>query len=290
VDLYLLNYFLAVVDRGGITKAARFLYISQPSLSRAIRTLERRLGVVLFDRSNGRLTLTEDGRRLEEMARGVLGDVDQARARVKAVRDIRSGYVDVAALSHFVFDPMIELVCSFREAHSDVLVRVIDCDVPASVHAALRRGEAELAVTDLSVESVGITTVQLYEQELVLAVPPDVADLPNCVPQALVRQVPLVVDLADRTNPVHSGNLLADDSSNVAVDCADPMATWQLVSRGVGATIIPAEMARYAFPDVPVHQLDPPLTRRVGLARRAGELSPAAASFWEVAVTLGRGR
>ncbi len=48
MDLHLVTYFVAVVDHGGITKAAQSLYISQPSLSQAIRTLERRLGVTLF--------------------------------------------------------------------------------------------------------------------------------------------------------------------------------------------------------------------------------------------------
>ena len=51
MDLHLVTYFVAVVDHGGITKAAQSLYISQPSLSQAIRTLEKRLGVTLFDRA-----------------------------------------------------------------------------------------------------------------------------------------------------------------------------------------------------------------------------------------------
>ncbi|WP_443209948.1 LysR family transcriptional regulator, partial [Rhodococcus rhodochrous] len=65
MDLHLVTYFVAVVDHGGITKAAQALYISQPSLSQAIRTLERRLDTTLFDRTGRRLTLTEDGRVLE---------------------------------------------------------------------------------------------------------------------------------------------------------------------------------------------------------------------------------
>ena len=85
MDLHLVTYFVAVVDHGGITKAAQSLYISQPSLSQAIRTLERRLGVTLFDRTGRRLELTEAGRKLDVAARRILADVDRARSKVTLV-------------------------------------------------------------------------------------------------------------------------------------------------------------------------------------------------------------
>lgn len=175
MDLHLITYFVAVVDRGGITKAAQSLYISQPSLSQAIRTLERRLGTTLFDRTGRRLTLTEDGRRLDVAARRILADVERAKAKVAAVRELASGRVDVVTYSSFSFDPMIELARRFRDRYPHILVRIVDTDGPAGVHTALRRGEAEIGVTDLSVEHAGMITVPLFEQELVLALHHDLA-------------------------------------------------------------------------------------------------------------------
>ncbi len=114
MDLHFVTYFVAVVDHGGITKAAQALYISQPSLSQAIRTLERRLGATLFDRTGRRLVLTDAGRTFDLAARRILADVERAKAKVTAVRELEFGRVDVVSYSAFSIDPMVELVRRFR--------------------------------------------------------------------------------------------------------------------------------------------------------------------------------
>src|SRR6266704_3481433 len=62
MELRQLRYVLAVVDHGGFTRAAAAEHIAQPSLSQAIRTLERELGVELFHRLGRRVTLTPPAR------------------------------------------------------------------------------------------------------------------------------------------------------------------------------------------------------------------------------------
>ncbi|GGW47903.1 hypothetical protein GCM10010320_30460 [Streptomyces caelestis] len=62
MDIRQLEYFLAIVDRGGFNRAASALYVSQPSLSQTVRALERDLGSELFHRIGRRAVLTEAGR------------------------------------------------------------------------------------------------------------------------------------------------------------------------------------------------------------------------------------
>ncbi|MFD6856382.1 LysR family transcriptional regulator [Rhodococcus sp. NPDC060086] len=278
MDLHLVTYFVAVIDHGGITKAAQALYISQPSLSQAIRTLERRLGTTLFDRTGRRLTLTDDGRTLEVAARRILADVDRAKSKVAAVRELESGRVDIVTFSAFSIHPVVELVRRFRARHPAIVVSISDAEGPAGVHSALRRGEAEIGVTDLSVEHAGMITVPLLEQEMVLALHPDLAvGLPDPVPRELVRKVPLVIDLGSPADAAKTGELLGAD--NVVIDCAHPTAIWGFVMRGTGATVVPRRVAEQQIPGAVVLPLDPPLSRPVGLVLRAGEPSPAAAAF-----------
>ena len=71
MDMHVIHYFLAAAREGNITKAAKRLHMTQPTLSRQLAELESELGVRLFERSSRRITLTSEGilfrRRAEEM-------------------------------------------------------------------------------------------------------------------------------------------------------------------------------------------------------------------------------
>lgn len=278
MDLHLVTYFLAVVDHGGVTKAARALYISQPSLSQSIRTLERRLDTTLFDRVGRRLTLTDEGAKFELAARRIVADVERAKQQMSAIRSLEAGTVDIATFSTFSIHPVVELVRRFRSSHPSITVRISETKGPAGVLSALRRGEAEIGITDLATDHPGMTTIPLCEQELVLAIPAHLAtDLPDPLPRTRVREIPLVVDRGSPEAVVNAGDLFGTD--NVVVDCAHPTAIWEFVRRGTGGTVVPRLVAEQQMPDAVVIGMDPPIVRRVGLVTRADELTPAAAAF-----------
>ncbi|MEN0137418.1 MAG: LysR family transcriptional regulator, partial [Rhodococcus sp. (in: high G+C Gram-positive bacteria)] len=105
MDIRDAEYLVAVVDHGSITEAARALFIAQPSLSQAIRTLERDLGVELFDRGGRKLRITPAGASFASAARQVLADVERARAVVHDVAELRSGTLTIAVLNSLAADP-----------------------------------------------------------------------------------------------------------------------------------------------------------------------------------------
>ncbi|MEX6723046.1 LysR family transcriptional regulator [Parapedomonas caeni] len=72
IELYLVRYFLAVVEAGGFTKAAATLHITQPTLSAGIAKLEAVLGVALFERAGRRVFLTDAGSRFLVRAHEIL--------------------------------------------------------------------------------------------------------------------------------------------------------------------------------------------------------------------------
>lgn len=288
MDLHLATYFVAVIDHGGITKAAQALYISQPSLSQAIRTLERRLGVTLFDRSGRRLELTDAGRRVEVAARRILADVDRAKQKVSAVRQLRSGRVDIVTDSAYTIDPLVGWVREFRARYDRVMVRIRAADGPSGVLAALRHGEAEIGLIDSDADHASLVAIPLGVQELVLAAPAGLVTDPDTLSSGVIarsaaRELPLVVNLSDQATAGIVADVIAADAANVVVDCAHPLAIWDLVGRGIGATIIPRAVADEQLCGADVFALHPAMVRPYGLAMRSGQPSPAAVAFVEMA-------
>ena len=100
LDYRALRQVLAIADAGTLRAAARALNMSQPPLTAALRQLEARLGVVLFDRSVRGMVPTPAGAALAEEARVIIGRLQRAEARVRAVggrpRPIRIGFVSAA--------------------------------------------------------------------------------------------------------------------------------------------------------------------------------------------------
>ncbi len=82
MELYLLRYFLAVVETGNFTKAAQACLITQPTLSAGIKRLEEQMGVALFVRNNKRVFLTTAGSRFLPRAKAILHEVNMASAEI----------------------------------------------------------------------------------------------------------------------------------------------------------------------------------------------------------------
>jgi len=85
MELYLLRYFLSLVETGSFTKAAQACLITQPTLSAGIKRLEEQLGVALFVRSNKRVFLTTAGTRFLPRAKAILHEVNMAAAEIGQV-------------------------------------------------------------------------------------------------------------------------------------------------------------------------------------------------------------
>ncbi|MDA3629481.1 LysR family transcriptional regulator [Saccharopolyspora sp. WRP15-2] len=287
MDLRLVEYFVAVIDHGSVTKAAQSLYIAQPSLSQAIRSLERQLGVQLFRRTGRQLVLTPDGEAFATPARRILRDVERARSAARDVLALSSGQLDIAALATLAAYPLPELAGEFHQRHPGVLLNVIDPGGSARVVDEVRRGRAELGLTTLPLHSTGprgssLRTRELHTQEIVLVLPPELAaQLPDPVPLSAVAGIPLVLELGDTLSLVD--DVLDTSALTVAVESANRQSIWDLVAHGAGATFLPRSLAERELQGVVLRSTTPELRRSIGFVHRPGPLSPAAEAFLAVA-------
>ena len=84
MELRELRYFLAVAQEQNITKAAEYLYITQPSLSKQMQNLEKEIGRPLFIRGNRKILLTEAGMLLKKRAEELLALYEKTEAELSA--------------------------------------------------------------------------------------------------------------------------------------------------------------------------------------------------------------
>ena len=80
MNILYLKYAVEVAECGTMNKAADKLYVAQPNLSRAIKELERELGITIFIRNKQGMTLTPDGEKLIAYGRDILRRIDETEA------------------------------------------------------------------------------------------------------------------------------------------------------------------------------------------------------------------
>ncbi len=285
MDVRQLRYFLAVVDHGGVHRAAQELFVAQPSVSQALRVLERDLGADLFHRTGRRLVLTPAGERLVEPARAVLRSVELARATVEAVHGLRSGRLVIASMPSQAVSPLAPMIAAYRAEYPLVEVVVRAAGTPPEVVAAVREGTAELGmlgIRRIGAELDGLTVHPLETQAFVVVAAAD-ADLPAedpAPPAALAGRRLIVGQPGTGMRRVADEILRRAPGSRIAVEIEHREAVLPLVLARVGVAVLSEswrDLARSA--GAVVRDLASDEVLRVCLVHRPGRLSPAAREF-----------
>jgi LysR family nitrogen assimilation transcriptional regulator len=126
MDLKQLEYFVHVAELGSFTRAATYLQVAQPALSRQVRSLEVELRQPLLDRNGRGVTLTEAGKRLLAHARGILQQVQRARDDLEDQRGAATGRLAIAlppSVSRTLTGPLVQ---AFREQLPRATLSVVE--------------------------------------------------------------------------------------------------------------------------------------------------------------------
>lgn len=285
MDVRQLRYFLAIVDQGSVHRAAQELFVAQPSVSQALRALERDLGADLFHRTGRKLVLTPAGERLIDPAREVLRGVELARATVEAVDGLRAGRLVIVAMPSQAVSPLASMVSRFRVVYPLVEVVIRAAGTPVEVVTALRGGSAELGVLAtpaLGPELAGCTVHPLQTQAFVLVAALE-SDLPAVEPvplDGLAGRRLVVGRQGTATRRVSDAIVRRSPGCRVAVEVEHREAVLPLVLARAGVAVLSEswrDLARAA--GAAVRDLATDDVLKVCLVHRDGPVSPAAAAF-----------
>jgi DNA-binding transcriptional LysR family regulator len=144
-DLRLLRHARALAEEGSFARASRTLHLTQPALSRSIQELERRTGIKLFDRAQGRVEPTDLGRVFLAQARDLLGQAEALDRSVAMLRGSGTGRLAVGSGTIPTAMFMAGALGAFLQRNPNVGVRLVSDNWVALV-AALRRRELDFIV------------------------------------------------------------------------------------------------------------------------------------------------
>jgi DNA-binding transcriptional LysR family regulator len=163
--------FVAVVDHGSFSGAARATGLSQPAVTMQIQGLESDLGATLLERRYRKVELTEAGRALLPFARRVMAELDEARTEIERLSDTVGGHLELAVSTTPGQYILPRLLGSFLRACPDVTVslRVYDS---ADVVARVEAGEAHLGMTGAKIAGAKVDYEEMGTDQLLMICPP----------------------------------------------------------------------------------------------------------------------
>lgn len=144
-DLRRLRAFHAVAESGSFSAAGLELGYAQSVVSHHVGSLERELGLTLFNRGRRPVTLTDAGARLLPHAEAVLGHVAAAEDELRAITGLQGGTLRVGAFLSACNSFLPAALAQFEREHSEVELRFEQLEEPAALRR-LRAGDLDLAV------------------------------------------------------------------------------------------------------------------------------------------------
>lgn len=166
-----LRTFIAVVEQGSFSGAAKTLNISQPAVTMQVQALEADVGATLLDRRYRRIDLTEAGKTLLPHARRVIEQLGQAKDEIAALSGQVTGRLAIAASTTPGVYVIPRLLGSFLATYPEVGVTIAVHDT-AEVVSAVESGEAQLGVTGATVRGARVSFEEVGVDELVAICPP----------------------------------------------------------------------------------------------------------------------
>lgn len=173
METHEIRYFLAVADELNFTRAAERCHVSQPSLTRAIKSLEDKLGAgQLVHRERGNTHLTELGRMMLPYFQQMLGDMLEAKRRASEIVGLEGTRLTVGVMCTIGPSHLVDLFGAFHRNFAGIDLYLKDASASA-LEEALAKGDLDLAIY-CKPESAGeaLHRIALYSERFMVAFAP----------------------------------------------------------------------------------------------------------------------
>lgn len=165
MELRQLRYFVAIVDHGSLSRAARVLHIAQPALTQQIRQLEEELEAQLLHRSAQGVIATDAGKIFYEHAQAILKQVTDAKSAVSQSTDKPSGTVALGIPQSVSGALALPLLTAIRATYPDITLLLTE-ELTGNLIVQLRSGRINLAVLFDDGQLSAFANTPMVEEEM----------------------------------------------------------------------------------------------------------------------------
>ena len=280
-----LRYIVAVAQEKHFGRAAQRCFVSQPTLSIAIKKLEEELGLALFDRSSNEVMTTDAGQRIVVQARRVLEEADRIKLMANQEQSELEGIFKLGLI--FTIAPYLlpKLILSLREMAPGMPLQ-LDENYTDVLKESLKRGDLDAIVVAEPFVETGLETIPLYDEPFFVIVPKGHAfeQLDEVTPKQLGEERVLLLTEGNcmRDNVLASCQELASRQKiqglSNSIQGSSINTIRHMVASGLGISVMPAtaltENDHLLFSIIPFTSPTP--ERRVVLASRRNFVRPKA--------------
>lgn len=167
LDWNLLRTFIVVVEQGGISKAAEFLGLKQPTISAALKRLEQSVGHVLIERNPNSFRVTPAGRNLFSECASIFGAVEQIPALLASDNAVLTGHISLVLASHVVSPHFDEVLEDFARQHDKVTFSMVVAE-SGEVVRMIQQNRASFGVCLLSAMPKNLDVRVLFREYFAL--------------------------------------------------------------------------------------------------------------------------
>jgi LysR family nitrogen assimilation transcriptional regulator len=279
MDLKQLEYFRHVAELGSFTRAASFLSVVQPALSRQVRQLEVELGQNLFERNGRGVVLTDAGSRLLEHTRGILTQVGRARQELEDQRNGDSGHFALGLPPSLGSSVTVPLVKAFARTLPNARLATVE-GLSTYILEWLSVGRVDCALVYNATASATVDLLPLLDDQLYLMAPlaaspaAGASALRDSITLSALADYPLIIPSRPHALRMSVENALAsvDRKIRVAHEIECIPAVIDLVRQGHGFGVLPMNAVKSTQWAKEVRALpigSPPLTTSLSIATSA---------------------
>lgn len=240
MDLKQLEYFRHVAELGSFTRAASFLSVVQPALSRQVRQLEVELGQNLFERNGRGVVLTDAGSRLLEHTRGILTQIGRARQELEDQRNGDSGHFALGLPPSLGSSVTVPLVKAFAKSLPNARLATVE-GLSAYILEWLNVGRVDCALVYNATASATVDLQPLLDDQLFLIAPLEPGSAAKSISLADLADYPLIIPSRPHAMRMAVENALASVDRKIRVvheiECIP--AVIDLVRQGHGYGVLP---------------------------------------------------